>query len=322
MPGGPGIDGHLLNKAGRRHTTDLVVIRRRERLDGPAILLLLAVAAAIGGQQTAIKFAAEGAAPLFLAGLRAAAAALCLALIVGVRGGPLLRRDATTRPGVLIGCTGATQFALLFIALEYTTAARATVFMYAAPLLIAVAVHFFVPGERLRRVQFAGLVVAFVGLPVAFADRLGEPGPGWLGDLLAFGAAFAWAGTVLAIRSTALIDGDPRRTLFYQMACSVPLLWGLSAIMGEPWTITVTAHAVYGFAYLVFAVVCFGFVTWTWLLARYPAGDVAGFSFFTPIAGVLAGALALDEPVGLPLLLGLALISAGIYLASRRPKAH
>ncbi|MBM3540819.1 MAG: DMT family transporter [Alphaproteobacteria bacterium] len=292
---------------------------RRDRLDLGAIALLLVVAAAIGGQQTAIKFAGQGAAPLFLAGLRAAAAALCLAALVAARGGPLLRRDETRGPGVLIGCTGAIQFALLFVALEYTTAARATVFMYAAPLLIAGAAHLFVPGERMRPAQFAGLAIAFLGLPVAFADRLGEGGMGWLGDALAFAAAFAWAATVLVMRASALIEGDPARTLFYQMGFSAPILFAFSAVAGEEWTIAPTMPAVLGFAYLVGAVVCFGFVAWTWLLARYPAADVAAFSFFTPVFGVAAGALALDESLGLPLLLGLALVSAGIVLVSRRP---
>ena len=292
---------------------------RRDRLDFGAIALLFAVAAAIGGQQTAIKFAGQGAAPLFLAALRAAAAALCLAVLVGIRGGPLLRRDRTRGPGMLIGCTGATQFALLFMALEYTTAARATVFMYASPLLIAGAAHLFVPGERMRPVQFAGLAIAFLGLPVAFAGRLGEGGMEWLGDALAFAAAFAWAGTVLVMRASALIEGDPARTLFYQMGFSAPVLLALSVVAGEEWTVALTMPALLGFAYLVLAVVCFGFVTWTWLLARYPAADVAGFSFFTPVFGVAAGALALGEPLGLPLLLGLALISAGIALVSRRP---
>ncbi|MFN0043002.1 MAG: DMT family transporter [Alphaproteobacteria bacterium] len=296
---------------------------RKDRLGTSAIVLLLAVSLAIGGQQTAVKFVAEGAPPVLMAALRAGAAALCLALWAWARGIALFRRDGTLKYGLAIGITGAAQFSLLFVGLEFTTAARATVFLYAAPFIIAAAAHVLVPGERMRRIQFAGMAVAFLGVVAAFSGRVfgRAEAEGLIGDALAFAAAFAWAGTILIVRAGPLIRGSAVRTLFYQMVFSLPCLLLVSLALGERWSVVPRAHALLGFAYLVLVVVCFGFVTWVTLLSRYPAAQIAAYSFLTPVFGVAAGALVLGETLSLDLLAGLALVSVGIYCVSA-PSRH
>jgi drug/metabolite transporter (DMT)-like permease len=44
---------------------------------------------------------------------------------------------------------------------------------------------------------------------------------------------------------------------------------------------------------------------------------LASFTFLTPLFGVLAGGLLLDEPITGGLLLALVLVGAGIYLVNR-----
>ena len=58
-------------------------------------------------------------------------------------------------------------------------------------------------------------------------------------------------------------------------------------------------------------------LAWFWLITRYPASQLASFSFLTPIFGVVAGAVLLDEPIGIELAGAVALIAAGIYLVNR-----
>ena len=58
------------------------------------------------------------------------------------------------------------------------------VFLYLAPCLTALGLALFVPGERLSAIQWAGTLVAFGGIVVAFADGLLGGGAGTvLGDL-------------------------------------------------------------------------------------------------------------------------------------------
>jgi drug/metabolite transporter (DMT)-like permease len=56
---------------------------------------------------------------------------------------------------------------------------------------------------------------------------------------------------------------------------------------------------------------------WFWLIRHYHVGRIASFTFLTPIFGVLAGGILLDETVSKILLLSLLLVGSGIYLVNR-----
>mgnify|MGYP001756945144 FL=1 len=60
------------------------------------------------------------------------------------------------------------------------------------------------------------------------------------------------------------------------------------------------------------------FLVWFWLLRHYLASRLGVFSFMTPLFGIVAGALLLDEPIeasfvlgAVPVLLGIVLVSGG-----------
>ena len=48
---------------------------------------------------------------------------------------------------------------------------------------------------------------------------------------------------------------------------------------------------------LVWFVEIFFFVVWFWLIVRYSANRLSAFSFLTPLFGVAAGHLVLNEPL-------------------------
>ncbi len=60
------------------------------------------------------------------------------------------------------------------------------------------------------------------------------------------------------------------------------------------------------------ATVCrHSYLAWFWLIQVYPVSLVSAYTFFTPIFGVLLGRL-LGEPLTVKLLLGAALVTAGM----------
>jgi drug/metabolite transporter (DMT)-like permease len=66
------------------------------------------------------------------------------------------------------------------------------------------------------------------------------------------------------------------------------------------------------------AIVAFAsYLVWFWLLQIYPAARLSGFTFLTPLFGILAGGLLLGETLSAGLLLGLAAICAGLRLINR-----
>ena len=111
--------------------------------------------------------------------------------------------------------------------------------------------------------------------------------------------------------------------MLFQLIISAPVLMGLARLGGPLWRqMTLPLWGV--FAFQVLAVVTFGFITWFWMLRRYPAAQVASFSFLAPAFGVVWGWIILGEPVTLAVWLALALVGAGIWCVNRgevfRPK--
>jgi drug/metabolite transporter (DMT)-like permease len=74
-------------------------------------------------------------------------------------------------------------------------------------------------------------------------------------------------------------------------------------------------------AYQIVWVAFVTYLTWFWLLRRYSPSRLASFTFLTPLFGVMAGGVLLNEPMTRMLLVALTLVGSGIYLVNRRPAA-
>jgi drug/metabolite transporter (DMT)-like permease len=293
-------------------------MKRHAHLDGLATGVLMTCCALWGFNQVAIKVAIAGISPVFGAGLRSIVAAGLLLLWSTLRGEHLLRRDGTLAHGMLIGLLFAIEFVFLYWGLVFTTASRSVVFLYAAPFFVALGAHFLVPGERLTRQRVLGLGLAFVGLCLAFTDALRLPTRTELvGDLLELTAAFFWGSTTVAIKRRSDIAIAPSKTLFYQLAVSGVTLVPLALVLGEDGIGDLTVPVVVAFAYQALVVAFASYLTWFWLLAHYPASNLAAFSFWTPLFGVGAGALLLGEPLSPGLGGAVVLVAGGIFLVNR-----
>ena len=94
----------------------------------------------------------------------------------------------------------------------------------------------------------------------------------------------------------------------------------VSLALGEPGVIALTPLVLASLAYQAVAVAFASYLAWFWLVANYPAGRLAAFSFLTPLFGVLAGALLLSEKVSSALAAALLLVALGIWLVNRPTK--
>ena len=290
------------------------------RILAPAAAGLLVFLCAIwGGGQVAIKIGNEGVSPLLQAGLRSAGAALLLWGWSAARGVPLARRDGSLGYGAVIAALFAGEFVFIYWGFTYTTASRGVLFIYGAPFVVAIGAHFVLPGERLGGPKVAGLMCAFAGLAVAFADGLRLPTRRELvGDTLELVGAILWGATTLVIKASRR-SVSPHKTLFYQLAGSAVALLALSYLLGETGVIRATPRVLLALAYQTVVIAFASYLAWFWLLARYPASHMAAFTFWTPIFGLLAGWLLLAEPVTPWLVVAILLVAAGIYLVNRAP---
>ena len=300
---------------------------RKTNLDGLAIVSLLLCCALWGLNQVAAKLALADVPPLIQAGTRSLGAALLVAWWAWRGGVSLSPRNGTLGAGLLAGTLFAAEFACVFIGLQYTSASRMIVFLYASPFVVALGLPLVAHSERPGAVQWLGLAAAFGGVAWAFAEGFSAgfvaAGPQqWLGDTLGLTAAVLWGATTLVIRGSRLANAAPEQTLLYQLLVSGVLLTAASLAMGEVWpapsSLGLRPLLLIGFQTVV--VTFASFLLWFWLVRHYPATRVTAFTLLTPLFGLMAGVVLLGEPLTLRLLLACAAVLVGITLVNRPPQ--
>lgn len=293
----------------------------RKPVDALAVSMMIVLCMCWGFQQITIKVAAAGISPIMQAGLRSIIATALLLVWAQLRGIRLFGRDGTLAAGTVAGALFAAEFVFIYAGLGHTAASRMVVFIYLAPCLTALGLQWFVPGERLNAVQWAGVALAFLGVALAFADGFSTAkGSTLIGDAFGVIAAALWAATTVVIRSTRLTSASATKTLFYQLGISALVLPFASLLAGEPGIIALTPKVVASLAYQSVIVAFASYLAWFWLLTRYLAGRLAVFSFLTPLFGVAFGVIFLSEPLSAAFVAAALLVGAGIVLVNRPTK--
>jgi drug/metabolite transporter (DMT)-like permease len=299
------------------------MIARKNHLDSLAVSLLLACCLFWGFQQLLIKTIVGEVPPLWQASLRFLGATALLWIWCTVRGVKLFERDGTLAAGLLAGSLFAAEFACIYLGLRDTTASRLTVFLYTSPFIVALLLPRFVPSEKLRAVQWAGLTLAFGGVTLAFSEGFSGPGSATQlrGDALALAAGTLWGLTTLVIRSSKMATASAEKTLFYQVAVTAAIAPLLSLMLGETWSFSYSTWAWTSLA-LQTAIGAFAsYLAWMWMLRHYPATRLSSFTFLTPLFALVLGVVWLGEPLTAQLVLALAGVAVGIVLVNRKPAA-
>ncbi len=287
-------------------------------LDAAASAIMVVLCLSWGFNQVATKLAIHDIPPLTQATIRSIVAALLVALWCKLRGIPLFARDGTLRAGLAAGFLFAVEFIFIFQGLNYTTAMRATLFIYLAPFFVALGARIFLPADRFGASQWFGLGLSFAGMMVAF----GMPTPALdprqtVGDIMMVAAALSWAATTLIIKASSLNRVSAEKTMLYQLVVSAPMLGAAALIAGDRIAAMPSALAFGALAYQTIWVVSVTFVIWFALVARYSANRLSAFTFLTPLFGVIAGHLVLGEPLTPAFAVAVALVAGGLLLVNR-----
>jgi len=292
--------------------------QERNTLDATAVSVMVLLTALWGFQQVTIKLIAADVSLVMQAAIRSIVAAGLLIIWAQIRGIWIFARDGTLAAGMVAGLLFAFEFVFIYAGLGYTNASRMSVFVYLAPPLTALGLHFFVRGERLGALQWTGVVVAFAGLVVAFAEGFSSNLNTFWGDLCGVIAAVLWASTTVLIRATSLTRATATKTLFYQLGVSAVVLPLASLLLGEKGITEVTPLVLASLAYQGVIVAFASYLAWFWLLTRYLAARLSVLSFLTPLFGMASGVVFLSEPLSAHFALAALLIAAGIALVNLR----
>jgi drug/metabolite transporter (DMT)-like permease len=289
---------------------------RKDHLDALAVGILLVCCMFWGFQQVLVKVTVAELPPVFVSAVRGLGATLLLWLWCRWRGVRLFESDGSLWAGLLVGSLFAIEFAFIYMGLQLTSASRLTVFLYTSPFWVAALLPLFIRSERLRPVQWLGMVCAFAA--VVFALREGFGSGDAAGDLMGLAAGALWGLTTVAIRAANLTRLSAEKLLFYQLGVSTVVLGLLSRGMGEPWDASWSGFAMGSVVVQTVVGAFASYLAWMWMLGHYPATKISAFVFLTPLFALLFGMLWLSEAVTLSLSLSLALVAVGIVLVNRK----
>ena len=287
-------------------------------LDAASMALVVFICFCWGFNQPAVKLAIlEGVPPLTQCAIRSSLATLMVLGIMRLRSLPIAARDGTLAAGLVCGALFGFEFLLIYRGLLFTTASRAVLFIYLAPFFVVIGARWLFPGDRFGVMQWIGLVMALVGMVVAF----GVPAPAispdqLLGDLMMATAALSWAATTLVIKASSLSRVSPEKTLLYQIGVCVPIVAAGALIFGERITALPSALALGSLAYQTI-VVGSTFSIWFMLIVKFSASRLSAFTFLTPLFGVAAGHFVLGEPLTPAFSLAVLLVAGGLILVNR-----
>jgi drug/metabolite transporter (DMT)-like permease len=287
-------------------------------LDAAAAAVVVMLCLSWGFNQVSVKLAIHDIPPLTQAAVRSVLAAVLIAGWCRLRGIALLRRDGTLWLGVAAGVLFAAEFVLIYQGLLYTTATRAVLFIYLAPFFVVLGARIVLPADTFSAWQWLGLALSFAGMLIAFGVPTPALDPRQLtGDVMMVGAALFWAATTLLIKASPLTRISAEKVMLYQLVVSAPIMAVAALLAGEHVDHIPSALALGALAYQTVWVVSITFVIWFALIARFSANRLSAFTFLTPLFGVAAGHLMLDEPLTGAFAAAVALVAAGLLLVNR-----
>ncbi len=294
----------------------------RLNVDFTASLIMLVICFVWGIQQVAIKSIADQIAPVLQIGLRSVFAALLVWFAMFLNNNQLSQSKAYIFSGTTVGFLFALEFLFIAEGLKYTSASHMTVFLYTAPIFAAIGLHLFNKHERLAKVQWIGISIAFLGLVISFLSR-GDTTDGSLrdvliGDTLALVAGILWGATTVVVRCTRLGVASAEHTLFFQLGGAGILLLSYATLTDQlqfSLNLNVSINLLLQVIFVSFA----SYLAWFSLIRKYKASQLGVLSFMTPVIGVFSGIFILNEKAQSEFIWGAILILIGVMIVSVWP---
>ncbi len=291
----------------------------KDYLDLKAVVTLVIVTLLWGFNYSVIKYSNQGVSPIFASTLRSIIASICGLFYCLRKGEKLFHTGAMLFHGVVVGLLFGAEFACIYFGLLYTDAARSVLFVYLSPFVVAIGAHFFLKGDRLTIPKILGLVLAFAGIFLVFGGRPKGAKPSmFFGDILQIAAAVLWGATTLYIKRFMAKRVEPIHTFLYQLFFSIPILLVISILLEPKWIYKIDPYIIASLFYQSVIIAFVTYLVWFKLIHKYSVSRLSAFTFFTPIFGVLFGILLLHEELTASLIIGLPMVSMGIFLVNWR----
>jgi drug/metabolite transporter (DMT)-like permease len=267
----------------------------------------------------AIKLAFAGVGVFTTAAIRFSIAALAIFLWARVTGQTIGLKKGQLHQVLILAALFAIQLSMFYFGLSKSNASRGALIANLLPFWILFLAHYFIPGDRITRRKFFGILLGFSGVAFIFAEKKGVTADFRLGDMIILAATVFWACSVIYLKRV-IGAFSAFQVTFYSMVFSVPIFFLEALLWDRPMIFKLNLQIIGAVLYQSLVTAAFGFLAWNTLLQKYGAVALHSFIFIMPIAGVALGGLVLGEPITLKILIALALIVAGILVVHLKPR--
>jgi len=262
-----------------------------------------------------IKLAVTEISPAGVAWARIAIGAAILVPVAYRRG--TLRSAATHWRGICAFALAemAVPFFLVSLGERWISSSLTAILIATVPFTVILLAPFFRLSERLTARRIVGLVSGFIGVVVLLGIDSVHGLLGWAGVACVLSATLSYAvGSLVVQRYLKGVDELGAVAASLAIATAVLLFPALMTIPDHtPSTLALVSVGVLG-------VVCTALALWLYfyLISRVGAARATVFTYVNPAVAALLGIVVLHEPFGLSLIIGMALILLGSWMAASR----
>jgi drug/metabolite transporter (DMT)-like permease len=258
--------------------------------------------------------------PLALAQLRVLGAAAIYA-IGFLATGRLRRLQLTRRQWIFLVAMAATGIALnqlTFIGgMARTTVAHTGLIIALGPVMVLV-IAVVIRLEVLTAGKLAGMLIAFAGVGILTADKAGQGTTGhWVGDLIQLASTLVFAIYIVLMKEVAdQIDALTLNTLTFALGAMMMIPFCAREVAITDFA-AIRPVAWWGLAFLIVFGSVISYLLFAYVMTELAASRAAAFNYLQPVIASGLGIWVLSERLTSKVLIGGALILAGVYLTER-----
>jgi drug/metabolite transporter (DMT)-like permease len=210
----------------------------------------------------------------------------------------------------------ALPFTLITWAEQSVDSALAAILNSSVPLFVIVIAPLFLPEEPIRVNGVVGLAIGFIGVVLLVSPGLVSATGDLWGSLALLGSSLTYAiGNVYNRRNVRGLA--PLVPAVFQVTFALVIVGILALVLERPWeTATPDAEAWFSVAWLGVFGSGLAYMAYFRLLGRWGATRTALVAYLLPVFGIILGFLVLAEPIDATLILGTALVIAGVALVN------
>jgi drug/metabolite transporter (DMT)-like permease len=280
-------------------------------------LIFLALGFMWGSSYLFIKIGVDTFGTFTLVAIRLLIGAATLWVAFRLNGTALPRKRRTYEHLLVMALINITiPFALITWAEQSVDSALAAILNSTVPLFVIVIAPLFLPDEPIRLNGVVGLAVGFIGVVLLVSPGLLSATGDLAGSIALLGSSLAYAlGNVYSRRNVRGLP--PLVPAVFQVTFAFLIVGVIALVLERPWE-TVRPDPAAWFSVIWLGVFGSGlaYVLYFRLLARWGATRTSLVAYLLPVYGIVLGFLVLQEHIDITLILGTALIIAGVAIVN------